>query len=395
MLILKEVRSPSGRPRQKRGREPGPGGPCSRHLKGAPRREQGGRGRGIRQKFAASSALEGPARGASAWPRSWGGRAGSPRLGSARSRTQWSSGDPDAATRGLAALAGHRVPGLPGGPSCAARKQRRPRGESARDASRPAPTERACVPASEQATLSPVPPTARRAVARSGCSGHPGYCFGPAAAPDPRGTSGLPHARPGAQRAGPVGTELMGSSPAPRKVAPRGGGGGWWAEAVGGGGGRPPISPKSKVLGGAVSRAPETRLPPPLPPPPARQSAPLRRAATPSACLVAAACAPGRVRLGAGRGGCSQDLPQGGGPDPGPWRSSAPGRTHPPAAATASRRTQSSAIRPSSPGAGGPCHPAPTADSPLPPPFSLPPTPLPIPMPPPQPGSLGRRAHSD
>lgn len=128
---------------------------------------------------------------------------------------------------------------------------------------------------------------------------------------------------------------------------------------------------------------------------PARQSAPLRRAATPSACLVAAACAPGRVRLGAGRGGCSLDLPQGGGPDPGPWRSSAPGRTHTPAVATASRRTQSSAIRPSSPGAGGPCHPAPTAYSPLPPPFSLPPTPLPIPMPPPQPGSLGRRAHSD
>lgn len=257
-----------------------------------------------------------------------------------------------------------------------------------RPALRP-PSERTCECANERPSLRCHPP-----VARFGRSGHPGYCFGPAAAPDPRGTSGLPHARPGAQRAGPVGTELMGSSPAPRKVAPRGGGGGWWAEAVGGGGDRPPISPKSKVLGGAVSRAPETRLLPP-PPPPARQSAPLRRAATPSACLVAAACAPGRVRLGAGRGGCSLDLPQGGGPDPGPWRSSAPGRTHTPAVATASRRTQSSAIRPSSPGAGGPCHPAPTAYSSLPPPFSLPPTPLPIPMPPPQPGSLGRRAHSD
>lgn len=326
----------------------------------------------------------------------WGGQAGSP---AARLRSLPHSvvfGRPQCRhprACSLSAPARHRLPSFPGGPSCAARKQRRRRGESGRDASRPAPTERAYVRVSERATLSPVPPTARRAVARSGRSGHPGYCFGPAAAPDPRGTSGLPHARPGAQRAGPVGTELMGSSPAPRKVAPRGGGGGWWAEAVGGGGDRPPISPKSKVLGGAVSRAPETRLPPP--PPPARQSAPLRRAATPSACLVAAACAPGRVRLGAGRGGCSLDLPQGGGPDPGPWRSSAPGRTHPPAVATASRRTQSSAIRPSSPGAGGPCHPAPTADSPLPPPFSLSPTPLPIPMPPPQPGSLGRGAHSD
>lgn len=54
VLILKEVRAPAGRPRQKRGREPGPGGPCARHLKGAPRREQGGRGRGSRQKFAAT-----------------------------------------------------------------------------------------------------------------------------------------------------------------------------------------------------------------------------------------------------------------------------------------------------------------------------------------------------
>lgn len=229
-----------------------------------------------------------------------------------------------------------------------------------RPALRP-PSERACERANKRPSLRCHPRPGGRWLAPS-IRGHPGYCFGPAAAPDPRGTIGLPHARPGAQRAGPVGTELMGSSPTPRKVAPRGGGGGWWAEAVGGGGGRPPISPKSKVLGGAVSRAPETRLPPP--PPPARQSAPLRRAATPSARLVAAACAPGRVRLGAGRGGCSLDLPQGGGPDPGPWRSPAPGRTHPPAVATASRGTQSSAIRPSSPGAGGPCHPAPTSDSP-------------------------------
>lgn len=58
----------------------------------------------------------------------------------------------------LSAPAGHRLPGFPGGPSCAARKQRRRRGESGRDASRPAPTERAYVRVSERATLSPVPP---------------------------------------------------------------------------------------------------------------------------------------------------------------------------------------------------------------------------------------------
>lgn len=42
-----------------------------------------------------------------------------------------------------------------------------------------------CIPpCAHRATLSPVPPTARRAVARPRRSGHPGYCFGPAAAPD-------------------------------------------------------------------------------------------------------------------------------------------------------------------------------------------------------------------
>lgn len=125
------------------------------------------------------------------------------------------------------------------------RSQRRPRGERGRDASHPAPT--------EQPSLQCHPQPGGRWLA-------PGVRDTRAIVSDPRprpigGRGGLPHARRGAQRAGP-GRSARSSCGARshREKLLRG------AEAVGGGRRRwvgeaiALLSPKSKVLG-AVSRA--------------------------------------------------------------------------------------------------------------------------------------------
>lgn len=221
-------------------------------------------------------------------------------------------------------------------------------------------------PCAHDATPSSVPPTARQAVALLLPFGTPGLLFWTHGRATSEGEAAFPERAEARSAAGPdrrlcAEGELTGTGKSCSEGRRRwvvGGGGGW--------GRRSPSYLQSRKYSAQLTE-------------PGAEAA--AAASYASVCasvpgdwassvrLVASASARGPVRLGAGRGGRALDPPQGGGLDPGPWRPPALRRTHPPAKALASRRNRSSAFVSPPPRARGPCHPAPTADSLLPPPF--------------------------
>lgn len=205
----------------------------------------------------------------------------------------------------------------PGGSGCTA-------GDVAGSASAPGTSSRDAPRSAPRTQLSLLcHPQIRRQCRCSCYLGHPGYCSGRAIVPALREKRPSPRVR----RCGGPGR------PAPRRGGARRHREKFFrgAEAVGGGRRRwvgeaiALLSPESKVLG-TVSRARSLGSRGCLLR--ARAGLSLRETRQPSASLVAAAPAPGLVRLGAGRGDRTLDPPRGGGADPGPRRPLAPGSTH-------------------------------------------------------------------